>query len=195
MDEAKIAAVVDDIIDREGRGKFTNRKADRGGPSFEGITWKTYNAWLRKQGKPALTQDEFATIGRCAAKDPRHALRRHVREIYRETYVDPFKALPRGLREMTIDAGVLSGWPRAARWAQQVVDAPQDGVIGPITLRRARDVWRTAGERRKALVDFADLRLDFYIALARRKPQQMANLRGWKNRTMAVLAETLEMYR
>ena len=195
MDQAKIDEIIDGIIEREGKGKYTDRKNDRGGPTFEGVTWKTYASWCRKHGREALGKDDFAVIGRCAAKDPNHALRRQVREIYCEEYIDRFRGLPKGLREMTIDAGVNCGWPRAARWTQQAVGAHPDGVVGPATLRAARELWRTAAARRAALIEITGQRLEFYVRLARRRPQQMANLLGWTRRAVAVLGEAMEMHR
>ena len=191
MDEQR---VVEDIVEKEGGPKFTNRRADLGGPTFMGMTWETYARLGRKFGKwKPLDKAEFTRTARFAVADPDHPMRANVRLGYRLEYIEPYRGLPKGLRWAITDLGVNVGPPRASRILQDVVDAPQDGVVGPITLRRARDLWRTGKAARvEALVAVADARLDWYIRLARRKPNQMANLRGWKNRTMSVLQESLE---
>ena len=191
MDEEK---TIDDIIDREGRGKLTNRKADLGGWTYSGVTFASWRRIARKTGAiPLLTQDEFIERARAASKDPDHPFNLDVRIAYKVEYIEPYKGLPRGLREAITDAGVNLGPPRASKILQQVLCVAQDGVVGVKTLGAARDLWRAGKPARvEALVAVADARLDWYIRLARRKPQQMANLRGWKNRTMSVLQESLE---
>ena len=194
MTEEQIAQIIGEVVDREGGYVFSNRKNDLGKHTFAGVLLRTYNAWLRRRGAPALTAAQFEKDARAAAKSPKHPMRENVRTIYREEYIDRFKALPKGLRETIIDAAVNVGWPRAARWLQGVVGAPQDGVVGPITLRRARDLWRQGkAARLGALLAVADIRMTFYVKLARRKPEtQLSNLLGWKNRTFDVLREEVE---
>lgn len=190
MDEERIGVIVDGIVVREGGWKYTNRKHDRGGRTFGGCTMKTYNAWLRHQGLPVLAEAQFEAEAKAAAKDPGHPMRGNVRALYRHEYIERFLPLPKGLREAVIDAGVNSGWPRAARWCQKIVGTAEDGVIGPATLRAARELWKQgAAARRDALTDFSRERMEFCIKLARSKPAQMANLLGWSNRTFGVLKE------
>ena len=192
MTEEQIAKIVDEIIAREGRGKFTNRKNDRGGPTYEGITWKTYRAWCRQNGHELLSSAQFEAFAKDAAKDPKHPLNQRVREIYTAEYVDRFLPLPAGLREMTIDAGVNCGWPRSARWCQKLCGVAQDGIIGPATLRAARELWKQGRYvRRAALTDLACERMEYYGRLCRRHPDQLANIIGWTRRTFKVLQESV----
>lgn len=193
MEREKINAIVDDLIEREGRWKYTNRKNDLGGPTFAGVTLKTLNKWSKKHGGEALTPAEFESAARAATKDPNHPLRNNVRVIYEGEFIKPFVGLPRGLRELTIDAGVNCGWPRAARWCQQAVGSHPDGIVGPKTLRKARDLWRKQDARRAALVDFSGQRLEYYGRLCKRRPEQVENLVGWQRRTIAVLGEAMEV--
>ena len=60
--------------------------------------------------------------------------------IYREDYWDPIKGdlLPAGLDLLMLDSAVNQGAKTAAVLLQQALDIKADGIIGPITLTRAR---------------------------------------------------------
>ena len=189
-------ATVDEIIRREGGYVFSNRKNDRGGATFAGLTYTNYNAigratrqWPGLNGVPAFERE-----ARAAEKDPKHPMRQRVRFAFKYEYLDRFKGLPAGLREMTQDAAINCGWKTAAKWVQKAVGAAPDGIVGPDTLRAARDMWRKGGDRRAVMLSMTKQRLERYGRLCQRKPAQVENLVGWQRRAMAVLTETMEAY-
>lgn len=172
------APTVDDIINevlrREGHGAFTNRAADRGGPTRWGVSLKTLQS--RKAGATiddvrALTEDE-------------------ARRIYLEDYVQRpgFDRLPEPLRSLLVDFGVTSGPARAIKALQLAVGAHPDGVIGFDTRTRlsARDSASVyASVLRQYLGHFVSVALNDDEVEAFRKAHpntQLENLRGWWNR-------------
>lgn len=61
------------------------------------------------------------------------------KEIYREDYWDQTESdlLPYGIDLATFDGGVNSGCSRGAKWLQQAVGVPADGIVGPVTVEAA----------------------------------------------------------
>ena len=187
--------IIAEVVEREGGWKLTNRKADKGGLTFGGMTWDTFNRLARKFRRfEPMTQAEFKHAAQFAVADDTHPLRAKVRTGYRLEFIEPYKGLPEPLRLSVIDYAVNTGPRNATKALQSVVDTMADGIIGPITLRRARDVWREGKARRRgALLDLAAARADYYARLVRRRPSDLANIRGWLARTFAVLGEMQEI--
>ena len=99
------------LLAREGGATYTNRAADRGGPTRWGITAKTLGAW-RKLGRDA-TGLEVSLLGHDEAA-----------AIYRAQYFvgpgfDQIAALSPRIAEELVDSGVNLGpeWP--SRWLQR----------------------------------------------------------------------------
>ena len=190
-----IEATVDQLIVREGGYVYTDRKHDRGGKTFAGLTFTAYNRIGRATGEwPGVKSDRFQSMAREAEKNPKHVLRSRVRFAFKHEYLDRFKDLPKGLREMTQDAAINCGWNRAAKWIQKAVGARPDGIVGPDTLRDARAAASKAGDRRAAMMAFTALRLEHCGRLVQKAPAQAENIVGWQRRCMNVLAEAMEMY-
>lgn len=173
--------IIDDIIRREGRD-FTDRAADRGGPTKYGITKATLATW---RGRPVTTRE----VQRLTEDE--------AREIYRKAYVaDPgFEHVADdALRALLVDTAVLHGPSRAIRWLQQALDVTVDGILGPktraaVAASDARQLYaRVVAARGKALVDLAlsDRETRHYIAT--HQHVQLVNLRGWLNRVWEFLA-------
>jgi lysozyme family protein len=55
----------------------------------------------------------------------------YIKDYWRPLAADEF---PPELALMLFDAGVNNGIDQAARWLQQIVEVPQDGRIGPMTI-------------------------------------------------------------
>jgi hypothetical protein len=102
------------------------------------------------------------------------------RRIYRAAYWDAVRAdeLPAAVRYAVFDAAVNSGVRQSVRWLQRAVDATDDGVLGPATLRA---VQRQEPEvlLRKLLAQ----RLQFMAAL----PTWPSFGRGWARRVAALM--------
>lgn len=106
---------------REEGGKSDNPK-DPGGRTNQGITQTVYDTYRKRMGLP--TRDVY--IMESSERDA----------IYRQSYWDLIKGddLPAGIDLAVFDGAVNSGPARAAKWLQQAVGTPTDGLIGPATL-------------------------------------------------------------
>jgi len=63
-----------------------------------------------------------------------------IRECYYRKYFNEFKDLPKCIRGIVFDAGVLSGTHRAKKFLQKVLGVKVDGVLGPITKAKYSEV-------------------------------------------------------
>lgn len=151
------------ILRRE--GGYSNRKADRGGPTNMGVTQRTYDAWLASKGLPPrdvrlLTYDEAW-------------------EIYRYEYWRPAQcdALPDDVRDIHFDAAVNHGIRRAAKLLQEAAGVKQDGDIGPITLAAV-----AGADPEKLRLRYTNARYRFYGDIIERDKTQLENISGWMNR-------------
>jgi lysozyme family protein len=171
--EPTVWEIIDDVIRREGPN-YTNRAADRGGPTKFGITLKTLQS-----RKPGATAD-----------DVRALTEREARQIYIDDYVERpgFNSLPDPLRPLLVDFGVTSGPGRAIRALQIAVGSTADGIMGPDTRQKlatydSKDVY--ASVLRQYIGHFVSVVLNDKKILAFRKDHddtQIENLRGWLNR-------------
>ena len=60
-----------------------------------------------------------------------------IKRCYYRKYFTPFKRLPKCLRPLAFDIGVLAGQHRGAKFLQKSVGTKPDGDIGPKTIRSA----------------------------------------------------------
>jgi lysozyme family protein len=115
--------IITGVLQREGWDKYTDHPADKGGPTKWGITLKAWSDYL---GKP------------CTAADVQAITEAGARQFYRVKYILEPKFDLVGdahLRELLIDAGVNHGPRHPAKWAQWAAEVPQDGVLGPVSLK------------------------------------------------------------
>lgn len=90
------------VLERE--GGYANVKGDRGGATNKGITQKTYNAWLKKNGRPQ--------------KDVKYITDEEVRQIYYNEYWKPSGCanLPSKVALFIFDTAVNMGVGRAKEY-------------------------------------------------------------------------------
>lgn len=107
-------------------GGYVNHAKDPGGATNKGITQKTYDAWNKRQNKPARGVKQITDA--------------EVAAIYKAQYWDKVQAddLPTGLDYAVFDFAVNSGPARAAKFLQRIVGVSQDGIIGAQTLAAAQ---------------------------------------------------------
>ena len=86
-----------------------------------------------------------------------------VRVIYRENYWDKVQgdSLPMGVDFSTFDWAVNSGVSRSSKAIQQIVKVTEDGVIGPITIKKILEY-----DPNDIIMSFADIRESFYKSLS-----------------------------
>lgn len=103
-------------------GGFVDHPSDPGGATRWGVTERV----ARANGYTGHMRD-FPEIA--------------ARHIYRREYWQAVRAeeLPPGVRYAVFDAAVNSGVRQSIRWLQRALGVADDGVIGPVTLRAARD--------------------------------------------------------
>jgi lysozyme family protein len=149
----------DELLKHE--GGYSDHAADPGGKTRYGIT----EAVAREHGYRG---------------DMRELPLEAARLIYRAAYWDAVRAdeLPDAVRYAVFDGAVNSGVRQSVRWLQRAVDATDDGVLGPETLRA---VQRHEPEvlLRKLLAQ----RLNFMAAL----PTWPSFGRGWARRVAALM--------
>lgn len=105
-------------------GGFVNDKRDPGGMTNLGVTRATYEQW----------------VGRHVTDDEMRKLTLHdVQKIYKVNYWDRVRGdeLPIGVDMAVFDLAVNSGTSRAAKFLQQALAMPSDGIIGPKTIAAA----------------------------------------------------------
>ncbi|HMV53639.1 MAG TPA: glycosyl hydrolase 108 family protein [Rhodocyclaceae bacterium] len=164
--------IIDDILQREG-DHYTNRAADRGGPTKYGITQSTLS---RYRGRPV------------SAAEVQALTREEARAIYCQIYVHPWEWIADdALRALMVDTAVQHG--RAPKLLQEAANAAGarlaiDGSIGPGTRAAVLQMppyrmWRALYARRLA----------YYGELVRDDSSQAANIHGWMNRMGTILLD------
>ena len=154
---------IDPLFERE--GGYSNRAADRGGPTNLGVTQATFTDWLHKHARPWRS---VRTIKVLEAK-----------QIYFEEYWSPAKCavLPPKLREIQFDSAVNHGPFRAIVLLQAACGTTQDGLFGSMTLKAALSM-----DEDLLLARYVVMRYRFYAQIVRKDRSQLANLVGWLNR-------------
>jgi len=153
-------------------GGWSDHPSDPGGATMRGITLATFrgyyqNSRLTKEQLRAITDEQVA-------------------EIYRKKYWDAVRGddLPKGIDYAVFDFGVNSGPGRAIKAIQKVVGVPQDGVLGPVTLRAIE--MKPAGW---SISELCSNRLKWLQTL-----KTYATFgRGWKTRVEHVQRDALAM--
>jgi lysozyme family protein len=173
--------ILDDVLEREGGGTYTDRADDAGGPTRWGITQQTLSGWL---GRPA-------TAGEVAELSRERAL-----EIYRHRYIQQpglGKILDDPLRALLVDCAVLHGPRNAVRFLQRALGVQADGVFGDLTLAalwrldRRRLLWLVFAER----VEFLGRCISDNLTDADRDgiPDSTEFAKGWLARVSAMMKE------
>jgi len=142
LPEQRVERIIDDILQREGGGTFTNNPADRGGPTRFGIT----QAKAREHGYNGPMQALTETMARA---------------IYRQDFIvgphfDAVMAIDPNVAVELIDTGVNMGTAVAATFLQRWLNAFNDtgtryaelvvdGQIGNKTLDALRAFLRWRG--------------------------------------------------
>ena len=126
-------------------GGYVNHPKDPGGETNHGVTRSVWERWV---GRPL----EVGDMKKLTHED--------VAPLYKNKYWDRVKAddLPSGLDWAVFDFCVNSGVSRSAKTLQGVIDAKQDGGIGPKTLallskHDTKDVLNKMYERRQGFYE------------------------------------------
>lgn len=170
--------IISAILLREGRDKFTNRAADKGGPTKWGITQSTLGKW---RGKP-VTIDDVKKLGEAEARDITYSM--FILEPHFDLISDD------ALRGALVDFTYLFGADDSVPALQRAVGAFADGKLGTKTAKAAnampaRDVINQLSIERINL--HARRVIEDLQAHGCFEGRQAENLRGWLNRATAFI--------
>jgi lysozyme family protein len=162
--------VIAAVIVRE--GGFSDRAADRGGPTKYGITARD----ARPLAAPRARRDGRG--GRRAVDDRgrRHLSRLVCRAVSR--------ARRRALRAQCVDFGVTSGVGTAAVALQRLLGVTADGVVGRVTAAAAAAAGPHLGRNA-----YLAARCRYLERVVDRDPTQLVNLHGWIRRAVVFFVE------
>lgn len=158
--------IVTNLIRREGGFVFTNRKDDRGGATFAGVTQAAWDTYRRR----------WSVLGPVSVADLNEAT---VRAFYQREHVHHVMGLDNfALADLVADSTVQHG-ARGVRWLQSAVGAITDGIMGDhtATLANLRPI--------EAYAAVFTMRLRFYATIATDQlpaDPDAVNLRGWISR-------------
>ena len=119
-------------------GAWSSHPLDPGAATMYGVTQRVYDAYRKRKHEKLQSVrniSEFETS-----------------TIYKKNYWNVIAGdlLPKGLDYVAYDGGVNSGTSRGAKWLQRAVGGPQDGGIGPGTLRACETIRDKPAAIRKA---------------------------------------------
>lgn len=145
-------------------GGFSDHPNDPGGRTMKGVTQRTYDAWLAKQGKSGI--------------DVRDISKGEVEAIYQDGYwlAANCADLRPDLDVVQFDTAVNMGPNRSVKMLQTAVGVSVDGGFGPVTKAAC-----TACDPPEIIARYCEIRESFYRRIATR-PGQHVFLKGWLNR-------------
>src|SRR6266704_6169022 len=177
--------IIEAILKREG-STYTDRPADKGGPTCCGITLTTYTAY---RAPLPTTIDDLKRV------DPPTA-----RKVYQHLYIDNprFNQIAdSNLQALVVDAGVQHGQEEAAKMLQRAAGVvPVDGDLGVLSIAAVN-----THDARALRILLCGARIRLYGSLVSHDPKlgdavkagynlQAVNAFGWANR-IAQFVETL----
>ena len=152
-------------------GGWADHPKDPGGATMKGVTLASFRKYVKPNGTKTdlrnITDDQLATV-------------------YRRHYWDAVSGaeLPDGVDYAVFDFAVNSGPSRAAKYLQKVAGTPQDGKIGPATLKAVR-----AKMHATVIHELCDDRMAFL----KRLETWPTFGKGWTRRVTDVRTEALTM--
>ena len=178
------------IQEDEGGWKFTDRADDAGGPTYGGMTWKTFNGWQDKQLPSGYgwTKSQFIEDARLNVVHlQRHIYRCYYDVFYLDCHIgDCPEFIQAAFLSMCINAGkkeatkclqmavnhVFENWPFAT--AAPLVALIVDGHWGPRTHLAVNSSYvKQSGTGFK--LAFSDAAMERYIRIAQQ------NARAWRD--------------
>lgn len=171
---------ISDVIEREGGSTYTNRPADRGGPTRWGVTQST--------------AAQYGYTGDMRDYPKEEAVKVYLDFWYR-LRLTAIEAYDADLAVYLLDYGVNSGPGRAGATLQRLLnvlnnrgklypDLVADGAIGPRTLTALEQYSKARGSAGLRVLTEAvnAMRIAFCVELAERQESQEENLYGWISR-------------
>jgi len=158
-------------------GGYSDRPADRGGPTKQGVTQAVYDTYRMTRSLPVRSVRDIEGS--------------EVADIYKTQYWRPAGCdpLPDKLALCVFDSAVNHGVRKAKVLLQRALGVNDDGIVGPATISALNDALTYGGE--DVLVNqYLDVRGDFYDAIVANDPSQAQFIKGWHNRIAKLRQET-----
>lgn len=187
--------LLDDFYRREGGfGVIVHRKADRGGLTHSGVTFKDYNRWRTKSGQIPVNEQEFVALERD-----------DLDQFLLAEFFDPLWFVVDGqIFHQLVDFAMNAGPDDAIRALQQGLvgeeeyDGRIDGIAGPKTRAAWGRVESDPEAKARIALAASDARELFHVERAfdaavrsfldLNPRTQLHNLKGWLRRAKAVRA-------
>lgn len=156
---------------------YHDKKTDRGGPTFIGVTLSTFRGWCKTQGQtlPASRSAQTAALKALAFDE--------WRRIAKSLFWDPSRAdmiEDQRIATMVVDQRWVGGVAMIKAFQRALALVP-DGIVGPKTLAALN-----APDRTSTLETLRAAAIRRYNSIADRDPSQGINLRGWINRVNSI---------
>jgi lysozyme family protein len=116
------------------------------------------------------------------AEDIKGLTPERARELFRRDYWAPMRCdeLPAPLAITVADAAFNHGLHAATEMLQEAVGVKRDGILGPITVRAARNAGADV------VIRFSRIRINRFHDIAASRPVQRKFLAGWVERALRV---------
>lgn len=157
-------------------GGWADHPKDPGGATMKGVTLANFRRYV----KPGATKDDLRKI-----------TDQQLATVYRRYYWDAVSGaeLPDGIDFAVFDFAVNSGPDRAAKYLQKVVGSPQDGKIGPATIKACRAILPAT-----VIHNLCDERLAFMKRIKSNGKLLWETFgKGWSRRVLDVRSEALHL--
>ena len=160
-------------------GGYANNPNDNGGETYKGISRKNFPDWQGWAIVDKYKQSIHSSKDLNATLKGNVQIQAMVSTFYRVNFWNPIKG--DGITYQThadnmFDFAVNSGVSRAVKYAQRVVNAREDGVMGQVTL------GAMATMAAKFVPAYKEARLAFVNKIVANNPTQKEFLNGWTSR-------------
>jgi lysozyme family protein len=160
------------ILARE--GGFSNRKADKGGPTNKGVTLTTWRSvGYDKDGDGDIDVDDLRLLTDDEVIN--RVLKPHYWDRYRADQINS-----QSVANICVDWLWMSGKPAITK-VQALLALKADGIVGPKTIAAIN-----AADPKELFTRIKQARFAFYAAIVAADPTQKANINGWHNRLNAM---------
>lgn len=156
-------------------GGWSNRAADRGGPTMLGVTLKTYSEYL---GREATVEELQLLNKETVAPIYYHLFWSRLRLSFVNNNNFATAILDTGANEGVMTASLIT----QKTLCSLLLDVDIDGVIGPRTCEML-----DKADQNKFIAAFEKEVEDHYNAIVAHDPKEAVNLHGWLNRATKLL--------
>ena len=159
-------------------GGYVNNPNDNGGETYRGISRNNFPKWKGWVIVDQYKKAPFTAKSMNQVLNNNHQLQVLVQDFYKANFWTPIvgdNIVNQDVANNIYDFAVNSGVGRAVRYAQRIVGATEDGVMGNVTITAINHNANFVSIYKKA-------RLDFLNKIVANNPSQKVFLAGWTSR-------------